>query len=211
MKVTGIPETVPQTGPPGEKAALASVPEILAVVKLIGEEEMAMLLTVETSPLYASPVAVDKSSVQRLEMNSATLMSERPFVVIRGVRSLWGSQAILILAVVADPDETFQYSAVFVILIGEATDVAVELGVKNSAVKDTVLPAVDVRVKVCPLTLPFPMGNIKASPLIMYFVRGPLMNDDELPPTGVIAEEEEFMTVSALADEVVMIPFVRSS
>jgi hypothetical protein len=145
IKLTGMPPE-PQMGVNEENEALASVPEILAVVKSDGVAETDTAPAVDTSPLLFVPEAVDGCSVHRPEINLATLISASPLMVTSGVRSLCGSQPILILAETAEGDETVQYSRVFVTSSGGAMDVAVIFGEKNSAVKDVVTPAAEVSV-----------------------------------------------------------------
>ena len=131
---------------------------MLAVVKSVGVVETLTLLVVATSPLLLLPEVVDNNSVQKPAMDSATLISAMPFWVIRGVRSLRGSHPILTFAVVAKLVDTLQYSLVFDTSNGGVNEVAVGLGVKYSAVQNNVLPADEVRVKLWPLVVPFPIG-----------------------------------------------------
>lgn len=157
VKERGIPE-VPQIYPGVRKAALARVPVIQADVKFDSVTDIATLFLVSTVPLFTSPFVTEWICVQYPATYLATLISESPLAAISGVRSLWGSHPILTMAVVGAEDLMLQYSAVFETFNGERTDVAVELGVKNSAVNGIVIPAVDVIVKVCPLIVPLPNG-----------------------------------------------------
>ena len=131
---------------------------MLAVVKSDGVEVMETLPVVSTVPLLLSPEAVDDSSLHIPVLYLATLMSARPLTVTSGVRSLCGSHPILTLAEAGKAVETLQYSSVLVTSSGGATEVAVLFGVKYSAVKAAVLPAVDTRVNRWPLMIPLPSG-----------------------------------------------------
>ncbi len=97
-----------------------------------------------------------------------------PFTVIRGVRALIGSHPILTLAEVLTDVLMLQYSIVFDTSNGGVKEVAVGFGVKYSVVHGSVLPALEVRVKLCPLTDPFPTGYRKFSPLVILLINGPL-------------------------------------
>ena len=76
----------------------------------------------------------------------AALISEIPLTVIKGVRTLVGFQPIFTFPVVATVVLTLQYSSVLDTCNGAVSELAVELGVKYSAVQNNVLPAVEVRV-----------------------------------------------------------------
>ena len=145
-------------GPEGVNEALAIVEEMLAVVKSLGVAEMFTLFVVATSPLLLLPDVVDANSFQDPALYSATLISDIPFSVIRGVRSLRGSHPILTFAFAPAVVDTLQYSLVLDTCKGGVNEVAVGFGVKYSTVQGIVLPADDVRVKLCPLVVPFPTG-----------------------------------------------------
>lgn len=67
MKLIGMPPE-PQMGVNEENEALARVPEILAVVKSDGADEMDTGPVTDTSPLFFVPDAADGSSVHNPEM-----------------------------------------------------------------------------------------------------------------------------------------------
>jgi hypothetical protein len=104
-----------------------------------------------------------------------------------------------------------QYSIVFDTSNGGVKEVAVGLGVKYSAVHGRVLPALEVRVKLCPLMLPFPTGYRKFSPLATLLISGPLTKDVALPPAGKTASDDGLNNVSLFAEVVLIIPCVSSN
>ena len=174
VNTRGIPE-LPQIYPLTPNAARARVPDKQAEVKLASVAEIVTVNLVSTVPLFTVPAATEVICVQRPETYWATLISARPLAAMRGVRSLWGSHAILIFAEVELVDLTVQYSPVLVTFSGACTDVAVGFGVKNSTVNGIVENADDVTTKECPFIAPLPRGKLNSSPRAIYFVRGPLM------------------------------------
>jgi hypothetical protein len=100
---------------------------------------------------------------------------------------------------------------VFETTSGAVRECAVGFGVKYSTVQYNVLPAVEVRVKLCPFTVPIPVGNKKASPLTICFINGPLTKEVELPPAGITAEGEVLIRVNLFAEVVFIIPFASNS
>ncbi len=105
---------------------------------------------------------------------------------------------------------TLQYSIVLATCNGGVSEVAVGFGVKYSTVQDNVLPAVEVRVKLCPFVVPFPIGYRKLPPLMICLINGPLTKEVALPPAGITAAEEVLNNVSLLVEVVLIIPFVSN-